>query len=127
MTLVFFTVPGKPQGKARPRFTRFGKPYTARKTRAYEETIGWAAKAAMKGRKLLSGPLAVTVTAAFVKAQSTKNTWPTGKPDIDNIGKAVLDGLNKIVYADDCQVVNLFVGKVYAPTAYLAISVREWP
>lgn len=35
----------------------------------------------------------------------------TSKPDIDNIAKAVLDGLNGIAYEDDSQVVELRIVK----------------
>jgi Holliday junction resolvase RusA-like endonuclease len=33
-------------------------------------------------------------------------------PDIDNLVKLVLDGLNGLVYADDCQVTSLHAVKV---------------
>lgn len=41
---------------------------------------------------------------------------PPGKPDIDNILKVVLDGLNGIAYKDDKQVVLTQCKKVYADT-----------
>lgn len=41
---------------------------------------------------------------------------PPGKPDIDNILKVVLDGLNGIAYEDDKQVVLTQCKKVYADT-----------
>jgi hypothetical protein len=36
---ISFTILGIPQGKGRPRFTRFGQAYTTPKTKIYEETL----------------------------------------------------------------------------------------
>ncbi len=37
----------------------------------------------------------------------------TGKKDIDNIAKSILDGLNGVAYIDDKQVVQLTISKKY--------------
>lgn len=37
----------------------------------------------------------------------------TTKPDLDNVGKAILDALNEIAYNDDGQVYRLTVEKWY--------------
>lgn len=37
------------------------------------------------------------------------------KPDLDNVAKLVLDALNRVAWADDCQIVQLSVSK--APRA----------
>jgi Holliday junction resolvase RusA-like endonuclease len=50
---------------------------------------------------------------------------PTKKPDIDNIAKCFLDGMNDIVYFDDKQVVNLHITKVYAETPAVEVMVTE--
>jgi Holliday junction resolvase RusA-like endonuclease len=50
---------------------------------------------------------------------------PTKKPDIDNIVKAILDGMNGIVYVDDKQVVDLNLTKVYSATEGIDIMVME--
>ena len=48
------------------------------------------------------------------------------KPDINNIIKAVLDGLNGVAYEDDKQVVEAIGRKYYtAGDGYLWVSVRE--
>ena len=38
---------------------------------------------------------------------------PAKIPDIDNITKSILDGLNKVLYKDDKQVIELSVKKKY--------------
>lgn len=66
---------------------------------------------------------------------------PTKKPDIDNIGKIVLDGMNpklrknkqlhkmvevmRGIYQDDQQVTYLTVKKRYADRARVEVRVKE--
>jgi Holliday junction resolvase RusA-like endonuclease len=50
---------------------------------------------------------------------------PMKKPDIDNIFKSIADGLNGIVYHDDCQIVSINVKKVYSCQAGVDVMVRE--
>lgn len=40
------------------------------------------------------------------------NSWPTMRPDIDNLVKFVLDSLNGVVYHDDRQVVKVVAYKM---------------
>ena len=114
MISIKFTVYGKPQGKARPRFTRQGRAYTPKQTADYERQIKQAYISA--GGQLISdtAPIIVCITAEFKKAKSNKMDFPTLKPDADNIAKAVCDALNGIAYKDDKQITCLTVGKVWA-------------
>lgn len=122
-----------PQGKGRPRHTKGGGTYTPPETRAYEERLAWAARAAMRGAEPLEGPLVVAVLARFAPPESWSGAKksralrglvrPTGKPDADNVLKA-LDALNKIVWADDAQIVEATVKKIYA--AAPGLLVRVW-
>jgi len=109
-----FTVYGKPQGKARPRFTRQGRAYTPKNTVDYETQIRQAYIAA--GGTLISDtePILICITACFKKAKTNKMESPTLKPDADNIAKAVCDALNGIAYKDDKQITCLTVDKVWA-------------
>lgn len=109
-----FTVFGKPQGKARPRFTKRGGAYTPKKTVDYETQIRQAYIAA--GGTLISDtePILICITACFKKAKSNKMHFPTLKPDTDNIAKVVCDALNGIAYKDDKQITCLTADKVWA-------------
>ena len=49
----------------------------------------------------------------------------TIKPDLDNIAKAVLDGLNGLAFDDDKQVVSLKVSKRYDHEARIEVEIRE--
>ena len=127
---VSFTVPGTPQGKGRARFARQGgfmRAYTPEKTVAYEGLIALAAQEAMKGRELLEGPLIVCVFATFhtppswSKKKKAATRWHTGKPDADNVLKAVGDGCNGIVWKDDSQIASVSVMKRYGETPGLYV------
>lgn len=130
-----FTVYGPPQGKARPRFTKLGRSYTPAKTMLYESEIMQMAKAAMGSTPPLETPVSVFcyVTLPVPKSYSKKLTAacltgskrPCVKPDADNVAKAFLDGMNKVVYKDDAQVVNLHVKKLYGEIPCVNILVRE--
>lgn len=124
---LLFRVNGIPQGKARPRFTKGGRAYTPAKTRRYEEAVREAALLAAQVQGFVKydegTPLEACITAWFpVPASWPKKKraaalsgalYPTGKPDADNIAKAVLDAVNGIAFHDDRQIVSLTVRKRY--------------
>lgn len=103
-----FTVCGKVCGKARPRVTRYGT-YTPKASRDYEAAIGLAYIEA--GGKILEGAIEVTIEVfrSLPKNRPKKivSEPDTFKPDLDNIIKAVLDGLNCIAWKDDNQVTRI--------------------
>lgn len=120
---VTFTVPGKPQGKGRPRASRDGHMYTPKKTREYETLIAMCYR--MKGGKLFEGYIQLDITALYPLPKSMSKAdkqravlgelLPDKKPDGDNIEKAVADALNGVAYEDDRQIVSASWKKRYAP------------
>lgn len=50
---------------------------------------------------------------------------PTGKPDVDNLLKTV-DALNGVVWADDAQVADARVRKVFSEKPALNIRIFHW-
>jgi len=136
--MTMFTVYGEPVGKGRPRFAKRGNfvsTYTPQKTKTYEDEIRLMAKAAMASSEPLETPVTVAIyirvgIPASYSKQKRKDALsgvlrPTKKPDLDNIAKCFLDGMNEIVYLDDKQVVNLHVTKVYAETPAVEVMVKE--
>jgi Holliday junction resolvase RusA-like endonuclease len=123
---VIFTVPGEPKGKARPRVTKFGT-YTPKKTKEYETLVAQAFLQATHDKNLkhwMNGePLAVKIVARFGipkkttkamrKAIYDKKVFVTKQPDIDNIAKIILDGLNGVAFSDDKYICELTVCKDY--------------
>ena len=129
-------IPGIPAGKGRPRFTRRGHAYTPEKTREYEGRVAAAfydsrEKAFQKGT-----PIVVDVIAKMPIPKSTSKKKRLEmlarekmlkKPDIDNIVKAVLDGLSGLSFPDDDQVWKIYAYKIYAeePSTTVLISGDE--
>lgn len=132
---------GSPEGKGRPRFRvitpragkSFASVYTPKETRTYESALALAGKVAMRSRPPMEGPLDVEITAVMPVPASWSNKkrdaalagtiWPTGKPDADNIMK-MLDSLNKIVWADDSQIVHAVIIKRYGESPFLEVKAK---
>lgn len=113
--MIDMVIYGTPIGKGRPRFGR-GKDgkmvtYTPRKTKDYEQCIKTIAQIAMVNRTIIEGPVKVVIHAFF--NHKKKSGWHVSRPDLDNVIKAILDGLNGIVYVDDTQVAELTATKKY--------------
>ena len=126
------TIPGPPVPKGRPRFyMRGGKPrvHTDSKTRAYEKLVALCASSSpqLRGssRPLCGdGPVRVDIVAIFPRPQRLQarkhsdNLIPMGcRPDLDNVIKAVLDGVGLVkglIWNDDGQVSCLRADAFYA-------------
>lgn len=129
LPLVFaeFFVPGVAVGKQRQRsnFNGHGaRLYTPAKTVNYEATVRMAASSAMVGRDLAIDPVDVwmEIYCPIAPSWSKKKQalarageiYPGSKPDVDNVTKAVFDGMNGVVWRDDVLVATAFVRKRYA-------------
>lgn len=101
---VEFKIPGKPQGKARPRFTRHGIIYTPKETQDYEKEVANAYNIAAKGMSFGSEAVMISVKVYYPvpkswstskrKAALQGDIRPTLKPDGDNILKIIADIIN---------------------------------
>lgn len=134
---VEFNVPGRPQGKDRPRAVFQGgriHTYTTKKTRSYENEIREAYLESANGT-VFDGCISMKIMAYFPIPKATKKSdreqmlkgrvLPCKKPDTDNIAKIICDALNGTAYADDKQVVELSVCKRYvADEPYVRVSIE---
>jgi Holliday junction resolvase RusA-like endonuclease len=119
LTKIQFMVEGKPVPKARPRWSRrTGKTYTPKRTQAHEKAIAmWCRAAMMDGGFMsafpLEGAVRVAIDFVFKRTKKTKSAlYHTITPDIDNLEKCVLDGINKAgLWKDDSQVIECFASK----------------
>jgi Holliday junction resolvase RusA-like endonuclease len=138
MIQIMFTVYGEPVAKGRPRFSTRGKfpvAYTPEKTKAYEFEVGMMALAAMGGTKPLEGALEafIYITYAVPESYSKKRLEAclsglekhTKKPDLDNVIKSVIDGMDKIVFDNDSQITSIHATKVYGEVAKAEVMVRQ--
>ena len=127
-------IPGEPKGKGRPRFSRAsGHPYTPKQTEIYENLVKLTFKQEYPDHRPVDTPLSVSITAVFQIPQSWSKrrraeairTPCRKKPDIDNILKAILDGLNGVAYLDDSQIVEVSVSKMYGERPHVIVYLEE--
>lgn len=129
MKTIEFFIAGEPKGQPRPRaFARGGK------ARVYDPGTaeGWKGQVALAARPYLPPVLidaAVGVQLDFFLPRPRGHfgrrglkpsapEYPIGKPDLDNLAKAVLDALVAIGFLrDDRLVRRLSVSKHYAENA----------
>lgn len=139
--LFAFTVPGKPQGKARARTfydSRSNKmsSVTPEKTVLYENLVKTCFRQRYGQGRFPDDAYIIARIAAFFeppKSISKKKRaemlegkiWPAKKPDSDNIAKVVLDALNGIAYHDDTQIIKLVVTKAYSEEAHLSVTLEK--
>lgn len=132
-------IPFAPVAKQRARatWTNQGmRHYTPDATREWEETVAIMGRNAMAGREPMAGALEVHLQFLLPIPAS----WPkwkrdladgaavghTIKPDLDNLEKAVMDGLNGIAWVDDAQVVKVIKAKHYSATPGVRIDAAEF-
>ena len=113
----------RPIPKARPRLSKFAV-YTPKKTADYEKLIAYEWKRRYKNL-ILKNAVKLDLLFCFKKAKSCKKDYHTQRPDIDNLEKAILDGLNKTAFLDDCQVVEMKSQKVFSDVDKILITVTE--
>ncbi len=67
----------------------------------------------------IEGPVVVHAEFRFVRPKSVKREFPSVRPDVDKLARALLDGITDAgnVWGDDSQVVTLRGQKVYADEA----------
>lgn len=72
-------------------------------------------KAAMaSGWHRLSGPVELVLEFELARPRSVTRLWPTVKPDLSKLWRAVEDAMTGVAYDDDAQVVSAVGRKIYA-------------
>ena len=123
---IMFWVPGRPASKARPRVAVSvhrgrridSRVYTPEATKRSEDAFRAAAIAARLEHKIekpISGSIYLNVWFVFTDKRAPGGGEKTGRPDIDNLLKLVLDGINGSgLWYDDAQVVRVVASKYVA-------------
>lgn len=101
-----FRVDGPPQPKERARRCPNGRHVTPQKTRDYERLVGNVASLCRPPNWRLNAAYRVELRAYFGDRYAR---------DVDNVAKAVLDGLNRVLWHDDRQVTRLVAEKAVDP------------
>lgn len=138
MTVFRITIPGKPYAKRRPRAgvvpkTGRSRTYNAAGNRTAEDAVAYHVGQIIKTP--IEGPVRVTITAIFeipkswpkYKQREAAATLHTQKPDFDNVAKWVLDGMNRVAFADDGQVADCRTIKIWGKRAETLIEVAPAP
>lgn len=133
-----FTVPGEARGKGRPRATTIGghaRMFTDSRTASYENLVALAAREALHGLPPFDVPLNVSITVRLSpgvsvsrkrRAEIIAGARPIfGRWDLDNILKAICDGMNKVAFTDDRLIVGLTARKVGAETPGVDVVIEE--
>lgn len=130
MNEVKITIPGRPVPKGRPRIGYRGRKvimYTPAETVHYEKSV------ARVGKQVCGNPAAGPVEMEIVlffnpqaKVYTKGGRRRRGTmPDLDNCVKAIVDGLNKVAYIDDRQVVRILAERKYDQVERAEVVVRE--
>jgi crossover junction endodeoxyribonuclease RusA len=109
--MIKFFVPTEPRAKQSYRASRRGGGYQTARVKAWQSDVGWAAQQAMRAENLYE-PLTKALSLEVVLEFSISNHR---RIDLDNLSKAVLDGLNGIAYEDDQQIIELHISKIINP------------
>ena len=122
-----FILEGKPVAKQSMKLnvktkTRYKDP----KVKTYEKYVRGIAELSMIGKEMLGkdAPCSVAIIVYVKRSEKDKAYYPITKPDLDNVSKGILDSLNKIVYYDDKQVVDLTVSRLFSTRD--CVEVKIW-
>lgn len=127
--------PLEPVAKGRHRsFVQRGevRHVSSRETAIFERDVKRLATFQWKGAKPLEGPLRVVMLFRMTKPEEgsgkkgSKMDEPFCVPDIDNLVKAVCDGLNRVVWKDDAQICELCCKKVWVSGRVEKSGIDVW-
>jgi Holliday junction resolvase RusA-like endonuclease len=105
VALVTFFVKGEPRPKQSFRVGRNGG-YTHPRVKAWQIDVATDALQSMREIGRLQEPFKMELSATLLFTLGDDR-----RVDLDNLSKAVLDGLNGIVYEDDRQIIDLHLRK----------------
>jgi Holliday junction resolvase RusA-like endonuclease len=124
---ILFNILHDPEGAARPRFDfRRKVAYTPTGYRKYKSIIQSAIRRQLGDDfQVLDQPVSVEIMFHMKRPKSVTRDLPSVKPDLDNLLKAILDGMNGIVWRDDALVCEIVTRKIYSdgPHGYTEVQV----
>ncbi len=112
-----FHVPGPPVPKGRPRFTKTGRAFTPARTRQYEAAVMKAAAEAVNASDWEVDTEDCEVAITVNRARRSG--------DLENFVKSALDGMNRVVFADDRQVRRIFAERYDGREPGMSVKVSK--
>lgn len=84
---------------------------------------------ATHSQALLDEPVAIDITFRLPRPKSSpkRRLYPDGRPDVDKLGRAVLDAITGIIITNDSRVVDLNTRKRFAMDGPPGATVIIWP
>lgn len=119
-----FFVKGRPVPQGSLKFIH-GRPIHARATDLAVWRADIARNAELFGFKPITSAVRVEMDFVMSKPKSAKRMFPSVKPDLDKLIRAVLDGLTGVAYEDDSQVVLIKSTKTYGETQGVWIKIEQ--
>lgn len=153
--MIRFMIPGEPVAKARPKFRAvhtgvfkenkksgateevvYPQTHTPKQSVNFENLVRYGCAEVMGATGPLSGPVRVRIVAYFgipksygkrktEEAVASERVPLEKRPDIDNVMKSVLDGLNTVAFGDDKQVSFITCEKYYSGRPRTVIEISE--
>ena len=121
-------------GYCQPKQRTFGRGFiTPPETRAYEKLVKQTAGLSMRGQPYTGFvEVIIHINCAIPKSFTKKKRaaallqriFPINA-DLDNCVKAILDGMNRVIYADDRQVMSISASRQYAQEECVNVSVYK--
>lgn len=113
-------IPGLPVAQGRPRFAKVRKftiVYDPVKSKQFKKYVSMIISKVMREKSQAQYTNAIYVKLLFLfkrpKAVSKLSVYKVTKPDLDNLGKLILDAGNRIIWQDDNLIAKLSLEKRY--------------
>lgn len=125
-----FFLPIEPKPKLRPRFDPRGHAFTPEATRRYERDLRLLIQEKCSQGQFCASDKALELAVDFnlTKPKSVKRTYPSVKPDCDNLLKAFCDAANGLLWVDDALIISVKATKYYCfdpAKAGIGVFLRE--
>jgi len=126
---VEFFLHGRPIPKQSARIGKFGG-YQPKRIKDYADKVRVYCLQALSNNswKVAERPVKVHMTFCFPWPSNTKKVlketrgWRIKRPDLDNLAKAILDGMDAL-WLDDAQVSHLVVQKLNVPKGQEGVEI----
>jgi len=120
-----FFVKGRPVPQGSMKFIRPGVMIHSRSQDLALWRADVARNAELFGFKPIASAVKVELDFVMARPKSTKRIFPSVKPDLDKLIRAVLDGLTGVAYEDDSQVILIQSSKTYGEKQGVWIGIEQ--
>jgi Holliday junction resolvase RusA-like endonuclease len=135
---ITFEIDGDVQAQQRPKFSRFGKGVSVRDPQESKDYKSFVRLVASEHAldELITDPIVLHIDVYRKMPKAIMNSKkkyqqvldgalrPTTKPDIDNLVKGIKDGLSKVIWHDDSQVIELVARKFYSDKPKAVVTIE---